>query len=467
LIEAITYAIPGLLESKKAQADYKSKQADRALKQKAQELAERKLRMEEQDRAEILEGRQRQKQGIQQALQIIREAQPRDVSVAPEAGPPELGAGGQGEPGFTAQMPAQPINQGRLMEAIMQASPEKGIEAMLPKPNQGFTLGPGQTRYGPGGAQVATIPPAPERPVPVAPGGRLVRPGTGEEVFTAPPKPEEPQKPPQPPTVYAAGRELGFPEEMKAWTQDQWTQANKRAAEIEGLKTKERALGGLSDEVIAQRAKQAREIEKVRESFVQSKAYLGAVGRLKAQMVEVEPGVSVATRIEELKNAGRPLQAGIAQDVVRYENYIRAGETLRKEFTDAEILQYVGYGKYQANQLSQFVKTDPKFMRFMTLNEQMRGTAFGEGGKQLTPFEASVVFGYTPSGREAWGEYYIAKMDEIVPRYRTLLQETLTVGTTPRGQFTPQYGPGARKPGGAPAATGPSGPKIRSIVPIR
>lgn len=63
-----------------------------------------------------------------------------------------------------------------------------------PPPAQPFTLGEGQVRYNPDGTIAAQGPQKvtpPTRPVSVAPGGRLVNPETGSVVFAAPPAPSQ------------------------------------------------------------------------------------------------------------------------------------------------------------------------------------------------------------------------------------------------------------------------------------
>jgi hypothetical protein len=226
-----------------------------------------------------------------------------------------------------------------------------------------------------------------------------------------------------------------------------------------------KALGGLTDEVIEQRSLQAKMIGRVVNGMAQDKAFQTALGKMKAELEKDETGTPYGAAIQEARLEGRPLSGTAATDVVKWNQYLRAANMLRKEYSDQEILKYVGYGKFQAKQLEQFIKTDPRFMRFMVLNEQLRGTAFGEGGKQLTPFEASVVFGYTPTGREAWGEYYTAKLDEIGPRFTQMINETLTAHRTARGKYSPSQVPNAQ-PGGspsgqkAPTATGPNGQKL-------
>src|SRR3990167_1268138 len=79
-----------------------------------------------------------------------------------------------------------------------------------------------------------------------------------------------------------------------------------------------------------------------------------------------------------------------------------------------------------------------RFAQFKAANERMRGTAFGEGGKQLTPFEASVVFGYTPTGREAGGATeYLAKMRQLKAMFQTSRDVRQELTKTSRGALDP------------------------------
>src|SRR6185503_10762453 len=48
-------------------------------------------------------------------------------------------------------------------------------------------------------------------------------------------------------------------------------------------------------------------------------------------------------------------------------------------------------------------QVDQRFADFKALMGRLQGTTFGEGGKQLTGIELSVIQQYTPTGREAGG----------------------------------------------------------------
>jgi hypothetical protein len=95
-----------------------------------------------------------------------------------------------------------------------QAWPEiEAIGAQLrgDKPQEGFTLGPGQQRYGPDGQPIAAVPPtppAPQRPVSLSEGGVLVDPETGQVIARGPAKrePRPPQAPRTPVWVKMDGK---------------------------------------------------------------------------------------------------------------------------------------------------------------------------------------------------------------------------------------------------------------------
>lgn len=57
-----------------------------------------------------------------------------------------------------------------------------------------------------------------------------------------------------------------------------------------------------------------------------------------------------------------------------------------------------GFGETPAQKIQ-----NDRFGTFQTTMAALRQTAFGIGGKQLTPFEAEVVFGFTPNGSELGG----------------------------------------------------------------
>lgn len=386
--------------------------------------------------------------------------------------------GGQGPMGVD-EYPGAPPNPQAAMGIASQMYPQEFskhlFDQAFPKPQAPINVAPGGTLVSPQGQPIFSAPPAPERPVSVAPGGTLVRPSSGEPIYTAPQTQTEKasdwevrQRPDgsmvrvhkatgqmmpvegagavktaQPRTAEdTAAAYAGVPEGQRP-SKEQADAMADYLAKRAGKSAEERTIGGLTDEVIQRRTKQAEAIQGVMVKTAQSKAYNAALGKFKAELAEDDTGTSYGAALQEARASGKPLTGTAATDIVKYNQYLRASNALRKEFSDQEILKYVGYGRFQAKQLEQFIQTDPRFMRFMVLNEQLRGTAFGEGGKQLTPFEASVVFGYTPTGREAWGEYYLAKLDEIGPRFEMLMKETLGAAKTPRGKYTPSQMPKA------------------------
>ena len=115
-----------------------------------------------------------------------------------------------------------------------------------------------------------------------------------------------------------------------------------------------------------------------------------------------------------------------------FDNVLRVTSTLKSEFNPQERARYVGFLRYPANQLAQIVKNNPRFARFQTLVNEAKGQAFSEGGKQLTPFEASVVFGYVPTGKELSVADFEAKLNEADERARFYREATIRNATTKR-----------------------------------
>lgn len=145
--------------------------------------------------------------------------------------------------------------------------------------------------------------------------------------------------------------------------------------------------------------------------------------------------LELQTRQEEAKAVGRPLEVSDRSAVVAMTDAHRVAQSLLTEFTPEERAKYAGFIKFPVNQLAQVVKSDPKFARFQTLVHRAKATAFGEGGKQLTPFEASVVFGFVPTGKELSAADFEAKLQESANRASFLINERIKLGKTPRGQL--------------------------------
>lgn len=86
---------------------------------------------------------------------------------------------------------------------------------------------------------------------------------------------------------------------------------------------------------------------------------------------------------------------------------------------------YLGRGLLTASQLpliNQLVPAaDPRFAQFSAVVGNLRSFVFGDGGKQLTPFEASVTQSYVPWGTETGGPAeFEAKLGEFEKRIERL-----------------------------------------------
>jgi len=92
------------------------------------------------------------------------------------------------------------------------------------------------------------------------------------------------------------------------------------------------------------------------------------------------------------------------------QNNILASTELFKQFKPEEIKAYIGLLNRPVAEAKQALaatfgigQVDQRFADFKALMGRLQGTAFGEGGKQLTGIELSVIQQYTPTGREAGG----------------------------------------------------------------
>lgn len=109
-------------------------------------------------------------------------------------------------------------------------------------------------------------------------------------------------------------------------------------------------------------------------------------------------------------------------------------------FSDEEVGRYAGFLSRTGRDVKQFAGSipgleglaDPRYAKFRALTGRLAGTAFAEGGKQLTPFEAAVVFSYTPTGKEAGGPVeFRAKRDQL--KLYTTIRRQLTAHYAERG----------------------------------
>jgi len=117
----------------------------------------------------------------------------------------------------------------------------------------------------------------------------------------------------------------------------------------------------------------------------------------------------------------QPLSATDQQAIQVHTQNLANVSYILKEFSDEEVEKFVGLlnrPKEEAKLIARGVTGrggSERYAQFKAFNERVRGAAFGEGGKQLTPFEAGVVFGFTPTGREAGGSVeYKAKARNLI-----------------------------------------------------
>jgi hypothetical protein len=160
------------------------------------------------------------------------------------------------------------------------------------------------------------------------------------------------------------------------------------------------------------------------------------VGQATGAQTPVGPtGTPARTLTTELGQAGRPLDSGAQTAISALQNIDQTVKELRSKYSPEEIKTFTGLLKFQGQKAMLPFTEDKRFADFAILNERLRGTAFGEGGKQLTPFEASVVFGYTPTGRELSSTEYLSKIENLERRIPALIENRVRLAKTPRGNL--------------------------------
>ena len=106
--------------------------------------------------------------------------------------------------------------------------------------------------------------------------------------------------------------------------------------------------------------------------------------------------------------AQRPL-SDQEQSAISAHNTILSSIAQLKQFSPAEIAAYTGLlNRPVANVKNALaglgiIDADRRFNEFKPIMGRLQGTAFGEGGKQLTGIELQVVSNYTPTGNEPGG----------------------------------------------------------------
>ncbi|KKK96232.1 hypothetical protein LCGC14_2664810, partial [marine sediment metagenome] len=189
--------------------------------------------------------------------------------------------------------------------------------------------------------------------------------------------------------------------------------------------------------------------KEVTEAFIRGKSSERAGGAVEGRLgvrgtpefKEVEADIARVRAEGSLK--GKPLGETVLLKGTAIKQGIRVASQLRSEFTREERASFVGFLKLPFNKIAQLERKDPNFARFLTLINRAKGAAFGEGGKQLTPFEADVVFGYVPTGEELVAVNFEAKLDSVLSEGPQLYNDLIGLSKTPRGKLKPLVVPSA------------------------
>ena len=145
-----------------------------------------------------------------------------------------------------------------------------------------------------------------------------------------------------------------------------------------------------------------------------------------------EKRVAYQKKITEMKVGAQPIPAEHATPIIALRDGGRMVATLMSEFSPTERAKYAGWFNFKGRQAAQLVAQDPKFARFKAVIARGKNMAFGEGGKQLTPMEASVVFGWVPTGDEITATDFEEKLKVAWNRVETVLEDRISMATNPR-----------------------------------
>ena len=152
----------------------------------------------------------------------------------------------------------------------------------------------------------------------------------------------------------------------------------------------------------------------------------------------------ISERLDRLKKeqetimGSKPLESTDRQAIQAMEQTLKAAGSIKSEFTPEEINRYVGFFNKSAREIAQLVNQDKKFARLNTLINFIKGSAFSEGGKQLTPFEASITFGHVPTGTEFSTVDFLSKLDTTIEMTETNIRGRYEKAVTPRRNITPK-----------------------------
>jgi len=164
-------------------------------------------------------------------------------------------------------------------------------------------------------------------------------------------------------------------------------------------------------------------------------------GRLKgvAESQSLPEVQQAAQDFAEAKATGSTLGSSIPAQFIKpfavMDQSVELAKELQTEFTPQELAAFAGPVDLPVNKVAQSFRNDPKFAAFAVKISKLKLLAFGEGGKQLTPFEAEVVFGTVVTGEEWSTADVVAKLEEIIRRVPQLKNQMIHNATITRGQL--------------------------------
>jgi hypothetical protein len=159
--------------------------------------------------------------------------------------------------------------------------------------------------------------------------------------------------------------------------------------------------------------------------------------------IQQQREASVAGAVAAAKRAEQPLPTELTNQIAGQQQILQAIRQIKSEFTPDEITSFVGLANKPLNEVQQtlaglgITDVNAKYAKFQVLTNRLKATAFDVGGKQLTPYEGDVVYGFTPTGDERNATQYIEKMDNLEDFTRQGLMVRTELLRAGRGTVSP------------------------------
>lgn len=169
----------------------------------------------------------------------------------------------------------------------------------------------------------------------------------------------------------------------------------------------------------------------------------GLQGPDRMAFINQQKAAQAATR-EAAVQGERPLTDTTQKEIVGYNNILSAVKELEK-FSPQEVQAYSGLVNRPLADAKNAVAgmfgkgADQRFLQFKTLMGRMQAEAFAVGGKQLTPFEYSIVTQFTPTGREPGGAAEVQAKLQSFKLFTTIKRDvTLDLARSGRSYVDPE-----------------------------